>query len=110
MFSNTDAALFPNQFVNCRLLLDIKHDAVIVNAPAIQRGPQGNFVYLVNQNKTVSMRPVTLGATEGDDVEVAKGLQGGETVIIEGQDKLQDGSKVDVRTSNPKPTGHRPRV
>jgi multidrug efflux system membrane fusion protein len=110
VFNNNDAALFPNQFVNCRLLLDIKHGAVIVSAPAIQRGPQGNFVYLVKPEKTVAMRPVTLGATEGDDVEIVQGLQGGETVVIEGQDKLQDGSKVDVRTPNQRPSGHRPRV
>lgn len=110
VFPNTDAALFPNQFVNCRLLLDIKHDAVIVSAPAVQRGPQGNFVYLVKPDKTVAMRTVTLGATEGDDVEIATGLKGGETVVIEGQDKLQDGSKVDARPQNAKPTGHRPRV
>ncbi|MGI8744504.1 MAG: MdtA/MuxA family multidrug efflux RND transporter periplasmic adaptor subunit [Bryobacteraceae bacterium] len=111
VFSNADAALFPNQFVNCRLLLETKPNAVIVSAPAIQRGPQGNFVYLINPGKTVSMRPVTLGTTEGDDVEIVNGLQGDETVVMEGQDKLQDGSKVDVRTpGQQKSGGHKPRV
>jgi multidrug efflux system membrane fusion protein len=100
VFDNQDGVLFPNQFVNCRLLLDTKHGVVIVPAPAIQRGPQGNFVYVVASGNTVSARPVTTGITEGDDVEVSSGLQAGETVVIEGQDKLQDGMKVDVRTSN----------
>lgn len=106
VFNNTDAALFPNQFVNCRLLLDVKHGAVIVPAPAIQRGPQGNFVYLVTPDNTAEQRPVTLGITEGDDVEIDAGLKGGETVVVEGQDKLQNGSKVSASTSGV-PTGGR---
>jgi multidrug efflux system membrane fusion protein len=100
-FSNTDAALFPNQFVNCRLLLDMKHNAVIVPAPALQRGPQGSFVYVVTPEGTASARPVTVGITEGEDVEVDAGLKGGETVVIEGQDKLQDGSKIQTRPGGP---------
>lgn len=100
VFNNDDGALFPNQFVNCRLLLDIKRAATIVPAPAIQRGPQGNFVYVVASGNTVSARPVALGITEAEDVEITSGLQKGETVVIEGQDKLQDGMKVDVRTSS----------
>jgi multidrug efflux system membrane fusion protein len=104
VFDNSDGALFPNQFVNCRLLLDIKHNAVLVSAPAIQRGPQGTFVYLVAPNKTAVVRQVKLGTTEGDDVSIDQGLKGGEIVIIEGQDKLQDGSKVDTRSGDAQPS------
>ncbi len=106
-FDNRDGALFPNQFVNCRLLLDVKHNAVLVPAPAIQRGPQGTFVYVVKADKTAGVRPVTLGSAEGDNISVDKGLQAGETVIVEGQDKLQDSSKVDVRMADQAPTRRR---
>jgi multidrug efflux system membrane fusion protein len=110
-FNNSDAALFPNQFVNCRLLLDVKHNAVLVSAPAIQRGPQGTFVYVVTPDNTASARPVTMGITEGDDVEIESGLHAGETVVVEGQDKLQDGSKVETRAGGPSTGGRglRPR-
>jgi len=99
VFDNQDGALFPNQFVNSRLLLDTKRGVTIVPAPAIQRGPQGSFVYVLASGNTVSARPVTLGITEGDDVEIASGLKAGETVVVEGQDKLQDGMQVSVRTA-----------
>jgi len=95
-FENTDNVLFPNQFVNCRLLLDTKHGVTLVPAPAVQRGPQGSYVYLVKSDKTVTMRPVTLGTTEGNDVEITKGLVPGDVVVTDGQDKLQDGGNVDV--------------
>jgi multidrug efflux system membrane fusion protein len=100
VFDNEDMVLFPNQFVNCRLLLDMKRGVTIVPAPAIQRGPQGTFVYVVQQGNTVSAVPVTTGITEGEDVEVSSGLKAAQTVVIEGQDKLQDGMQVDVRTSS----------
>jgi multidrug efflux system membrane fusion protein len=101
VFNNEDGALFPNQFVNCRLLLDTKHNAVIVPAPAIQRGPQGNYVYVIKPDKTATMRAVTVGITEGDNVEIDAGLQGNEIVVVEGQDKLQEGNKVEIRPSAP---------
>jgi multidrug efflux system membrane fusion protein len=97
VFPNTDNGLFPNQFVNCRLLLDTRHNVVIVPSPAIQRGPSGSYVYVVNSDQTVAMRPVTVGITEGNDVEVTNGLSGGAIVITDGQEKLQDGSKVDAK-------------
>ena len=102
IFSNSDNALFPNQFVNCRLLLDTNHGAVIVPAAAIQRGPQGTYVYLVTPAGKAAVRPVTLGPTEGDDVSISNGLKEGDTVVVEGQDKLQDGSKVDSRAPGQK--------
>lgn len=106
VFPNTDSGLFPNQFVNCRLLLDIQHGAVIVPAAAIQRGPQGPFAYVV-QNSKATMRTISTGTTEGDNVEITKGLKTGETVVIEGQDKLIDGSKVDARGPGEKPRRRR---
>jgi multidrug efflux system membrane fusion protein len=100
IFDNTKNVLFPNQFVNCRLLLDVKHNVVIVPAAAIQRGPSGSYVYAVNPDHTVTMRLIKVGITEGNDVEVTSNLAGGVQVVTDGQDKLQDGSKVDVRSPN----------
>ena len=98
VFDNADGALFPNQFVNCRLLLDVKHNAVIAPVAAIQRGPQGSFVYVVT-NKKAEVRVITAGLTEGNDVEILNGLQPGETVVTDGMDRLQAGSAVDVRAT-----------
>ncbi len=94
VFPNSDNELFPNQFVNARLLLDVKHDAVIVPQAAVQRGPQGTFVYLVKQDRTVAVVPVTAGLTEGDNISIDAGLSEGDTVVIEGADKLREGSHV----------------
>lgn len=96
-FNNNDSALFPNQFVNCRMLIGTRQNAVIVPGPAIQRGPQGAYVYVVSPDNTAVVTPVTTGITEGNDVEILTGLAGGEQVVVDGQDKLQDGSKVDMR-------------
>ncbi|MGI8988397.1 MAG: MdtA/MuxA family multidrug efflux RND transporter periplasmic adaptor subunit [Bryobacteraceae bacterium] len=100
VFPNSDSALFPNQFVNCRMLLDTKTGVVIVPVPAVQRGPQGSYVYVVTPDKSAAVRLVTVGITEGNNVSIDKGLAPNEMVIVDGQDKLQDGSKVDVRTQN----------
>ncbi len=97
VFPNTDNALFPQQFVNARMLLETRHGVVLIPAPVVQRGPQGAFVYVVNANGTASMRPVTLGVTEGNDLEVTSGVAAGEMVVVDGQDKLQEGSKVETR-------------
>ncbi len=99
VFSNIDGALFPNQFVNCRLLLDVKRSAVIAPVAAVQRGPQGSFVYVVGPSKKAEVRVVSVGLTEGNDVEILSGLQAGETVVTDGQDRLQAGSPVDVRAT-----------
>lgn len=95
-FDNKDNALFPNQFVNCRLLLDTKHNVVIVPAPAIQRGPSGSYVYVVGADHKAVMHQVTVGITEGNNVEITSGVSGGMTVVTDGQDKLQDGTIVDL--------------
>lgn len=98
VFPNDDSALFPNQFVNARLLLDIKHDAIVVPSAAIQRGPKGTFVYVVNEaEQTVSVRAVTVGVSQGEDASIDTGLASGETVVVDGTEKLREGSKVEMR-------------
>jgi membrane fusion protein, multidrug efflux system len=94
VFPNEDNALFPNQFVNARALVDTKKDASIVPAAAVQRSPQGTFVYVVKEDTTVEMRNIVVGPSEADEVVIDKGLAPGEVVVIEGVDKLQRGMKV----------------
>lgn len=106
VFPNEDSALFPNQFVNARLLVDTKKDATIVPAASIQRSPQGTFVYAVQDN-TVDMRKVVLGPTEGDDVVIAAGLAPGEVVVVEGADRVQRGMKVTARMAGDSKGGDR---
>jgi multidrug efflux system membrane fusion protein len=101
VFDNRDNGLFPNQFVNVHMLVDTRRGLTVVPAPAIQRGPQGTYVYVVVGGNSVKIRPVTIALTSGSFVGIGAGLQPGETVVVDGQDKLQDGSKVDSRT----PTG-----
>jgi multidrug efflux system membrane fusion protein len=101
LFANADQALFPNQFVNAQLLVDTLRGVVIVPTAAIQRGPQGAFVYVVKPDATVELRTIEAKATEGDETAVGKGLSGGETVITDGLEKLRPGSKVTL----PKPAG-----
>ena len=96
-FPNEDGALFPNQFVNVRLLAETLHDATLVSTAAIQRGVQGTFVYVVGPERTVAVRPVRLGPLDGDLVAVEEGLTPGESVVIDGADKLRDGAKVEAR-------------
>jgi multidrug efflux system membrane fusion protein len=102
IFSNENNVLFPNQFVNIHMLVDTKRNLVIVPAAAIQRGPQGTYVYVVSGGDTVNIRVVTIAQTTGNNIGISSGLNGGEVVVIDGQDKLQDGSKVLTSTS---PTG-----
>jgi multidrug efflux system membrane fusion protein len=97
VFENKDLSLFPNQFVNARLLLDTKRGAVIVPTAAIQRSPQSTFVYVVKDDNTVEVRDITVGITEGDEASVEKGLGPGEKVVVDGIDKLQQGTRVNVR-------------
>ena len=94
IFPNEDSALFPNQFVNARLLIDTKHGAVLTPISAVQRGPQGTYVYVAKQDNTVEVRNIVLGPVSGDEASVESGLEPGEAVVIEGVDKLQPGSKI----------------
>jgi multidrug efflux system membrane fusion protein len=95
-FSNEDGALFPNQFVNARLLVDTLKGAVLVPTAALQQSPQGAFVYVVKADGTVDMRVVEIQATEGDDTALKSGLKAGEVVVTDGLEKLRPGSKVSV--------------
>jgi multidrug efflux system membrane fusion protein len=94
VFDNKDNALFPNQFVNVRLLLDTKHDQVIVPSAAVLRGSQGTYVYAVNKDGTADVRPVKVGIVEGVDTSIDSGVQPGDTVVIDGADSIQPGGKV----------------
>ncbi|HTT97990.1 MAG TPA: MdtA/MuxA family multidrug efflux RND transporter periplasmic adaptor subunit [Rhizomicrobium sp.] len=96
MFDNPDDALFPNQFVNVRLLVNTLHDQTWVPASAIERGSQGAFVYIVQSDNTVAMRTVSLGPQDGDKIAITKGLNPGENVVTDGADRLRDGSEVTV--------------
>lgn len=93
-FDNSDETLFPNQFVNAQLLVDVLHDQTVVPTAAIQRGAPGTFVYLVSPDSTVSVRPVKLGPTEGERVAIDGGLAPGDVVVTDGADRLKDGAKV----------------
>ena len=95
VFDNDNNGLFPNQFVNVRLLLDTRHGLSIVPAAAVQRGPQGNYVYLV-EDKKAKVRLVTVALSEGDSVGISDGLRAGDVVVTDGQDKLQDNTLVDA--------------
>ena len=97
-FDNQDKKLWPGQFVNARLLVRTAHNALTVPAPAVQLGPNGSYVYKVGADETVQMQPVTVGQTEGNLALVTEGLAEGDTVVVDGQSRLQPGSKVQVTT------------
>jgi membrane fusion protein, multidrug efflux system len=99
-FPNQDSALYPNQFVNVRLLVDTLRRAVLVPTAAIQRSPQSTYVYVVKPDSTVEMRTVEVQMTEGDTTAVAKGLAAGEVVVVDGVDKLQPGTAVALAKAN----------
>ena len=94
IFDNADEALFPNQFVNVRLLADTVKDAIVVPVAAIQRGQPGTFVYRVKPDDTVEIRVVETGVTDGEKIAVVKGLAIGDEVVIDGIDRLRDGAKI----------------
>jgi multidrug efflux system membrane fusion protein len=94
IFENVENSLWPNQFVNVHLLLQVMKNAVTMPAAAIQRGPNGTFVYAVDENNIVQMKPVQITLTQGNTVVVASGVQPGDRVVTDGQEKLQAGSKV----------------
>ncbi len=96
VFPNKNYELFPSQFVNARLRVYVLHDATVVPAQAVQRGPRGSFVYVVKPDQTVSMRPVGLGVTEGGETVITKGVSAGEQVVVEGAERLREDAKVEV--------------
>jgi multidrug efflux system membrane fusion protein len=104
MFANADNSLFPNQFVNVHLLVDTKHNLTIIPTAAIQRGPQGTYLYAAVKDPTgkdtiAKIYPVTIAQTTGNSVGLSAGLNPGDMVVIDGQDKLQDGTKINPSTS-----------
>jgi membrane fusion protein, multidrug efflux system len=113
-FANEDDGLFPNQFVNVQLLIDTLHDATVVPTSAIQRGAPGTFVYLVNPDNTVTVKPVTLGPASAERVAIQSGLSPGDRVVVDGADKLRNGARVAPRNPDGdaaaarSPAGNRP--
>jgi membrane fusion protein, multidrug efflux system len=105
VFDNKDDSLFPNQFVNVRLHIDTRKGLVIVPQVAVQRGSKGTYVYVVDKDKAARVRPVTVALNEGGASGTTAGVAAGETVVVDGQDKLQDGTKVDVATRSGGPRG-----
>src|SRR5712671_2434443 len=99
VFSNDRNTLFPNQFVNVHLLADVKRNLVIVPAPSIQRGPQGTYVYVVQNGNIAKIQSVTIAQSTADKVGLSAGVNPGDSVVVDGQDKLQDGSKISPNPS-----------
>ncbi|HEX2685042.1 MAG TPA: efflux RND transporter periplasmic adaptor subunit [Kofleriaceae bacterium] len=92
---NPERLLWPNAFVKARMLIETRKDAIVIPTVAIQHGPQGTYVYAVGQDKTAQMKPVTIALTTGDLAVVGKGLDGGEQVIVEGQNQVRPGGRVE---------------
>ena len=101
IFDNDQLVLFPNQFVNVKLLVNTLHDADIVPNSAIQRGAPGTFVYVVKPEKTVAVQKVKLGPSDGQHIAILSGFQPGESVVIDGTDRLHDGAKVTISSPQP---------
>jgi multidrug efflux system membrane fusion protein len=97
-FPNPDGLLFPNQFVNVRMVVDVRKGATVIPLAAIQRGAQGTIVYVVKEDKTTTTRPVKMGPSENDNVAIESGIQPGEVVVTDGIDRLREGAKVEVTT------------
>ncbi len=101
VFDNKNNQLWPNQFVNADLLLETRKNSTVIPTAAILRGPQGTFVYAVNPDKTVQDRVVNVSLTQGDTTVVTSGVNPGDTVVTDGQDKLQRGSAINMRSTSP---------
>ena len=101
VFDNKDNQLWPNQFVNADLLLETRKNSTVVPTAAILRGPQGTFVYAVNPDKTVQDHAVTVSLTQGDTTVITSGINPGDMVVTDGQDKLQRGSRIELRNTTP---------
>lgn len=104
-FANSKLTLFPSQFVNVQLLVRTIDNAVVVPVTAVRQGNSGDYVYVLNADRTVSLRPVTRGQATVDRVVIATGLQAGERVITEGADRLKDGSRVTLAGDAPRAPG-----
>jgi len=96
LFDNKDSKLFPAQFVNVRLLVDTLHNQTVVPVAAIQRGADGSFVFVVSPDKTVNQRNVSTGVQDGDNIQILSGIKPGDTVVVDGADRLRDGADVEI--------------
>ncbi len=101
--ANKNGELFPNQFVNVRLLLEVQRQALVAPAAAIQRGPQGAFVYVVQADQTAQMRGVSLGQVAEGEAVISQGLSAGDLVVVDGADRLRDGAKVMIKNQPGQP-------
>ncbi|WP_322009545.1 MdtA/MuxA family multidrug efflux RND transporter periplasmic adaptor subunit [Paraburkholderia sp. J12] len=101
-FANPDQMLFPNQFVNARLLVNTIHNAVIVPTAAVLNGSQGQYVYVVKPDNTVTVRVVKVGPVDGERTSIASGLDAGERVVTDGSDRLREGAKITIPAEHPK--------
>jgi len=108
VFANSDGKLFPSQFVNARLLVEQKQNITLLANSAIQRNSQGTYVWMVNPDQTVAVRPITVGTTEGDQSEITSGLQPGDTVVTVGVDRLEEGGRVNAQVPGEDPRSGRP--
>jgi multidrug efflux system membrane fusion protein len=97
VFSNEKNELFPNQFVNARLLVNVRRGATVIPTPAIQRGPQGTFVYVVKADRTATVRAIAVGEVQGGEASIKSGLLPDELVVVDGADRLREGTRVDLR-------------
>jgi multidrug efflux system membrane fusion protein len=102
-FANAKGTLFPNQFINARLLVQEKHGVTLAPTAAVQHNSQATYVYVVKADSTVTVRPITIGTTEGDDSEITSGLTPGEVLVMTGVDKLQEGTKVTAQIPSASP-------
>jgi multidrug efflux system membrane fusion protein len=100
LFTNEDSALFPNQFVNASLLMETLKGVTLIPSAAIQRSPKGSYVFLVKEDNTVTVRWVKTGVYEGDSVSIEEGLSPGDLVVVEGAERLKEGSRVNVQTQS----------
>lgn len=103
-FANEDDRLFPNQFVNVRLRVRTLRDAVVIPGAAVLYGSRGTYVYVINEENVASVRDVVLGPANGTDQSIAEGLRGGEHVVLEGLDRLREGSRVIPTNTTPPPS------
>src|SRR5665213_2137706 len=108
IFANSNGKLFPSQFVNARLLVEQKQNITLLANSAIQRNSQGTYVWLVKPDQTVTVRPVTVGTTEGDQSEITSGLEPGDTVVVVGGGRLGEGGKVNARVPGGRPRAGKP--
>ena len=100
-FPNNDLKLWPGKFVNARLILTTRKDAIVVPASVVQRGPQGTYAYVIKPDKSVEMRAVKVGQVEANLALIEEGLKAGEQVVVDGQYKLQPGAHVEVTSPQP---------